>query len=464
MKLSQLIAPLNATLHGEDLSFKTCSTDSRAIDAGSLFVALKGLNFDGHDYVQEAVTKGAIAVVIEKESGIKPENLDVSVLVVDDGLIAYGQIASLYLSTLSIKKAALTGSCGKTSVKEILSSILAESGEVYATRGNFNNEVGVPKTLLEVSEADEFAVIEMGANHAGEIAYLSSLAQADVVALLNADRAHIEGFGSLEGVARAKGEIFSGAAQGGFAVLSLDEPFFEYWRSLVDEKGLKLLTCSMSDSNAVVFLKEKTLSAAGFDLKVSVAGEDVSFELALLGDHNIKNALVALTMALALNIPVSSMVEGLKKAKPAKGRLNVLSFTLAGQNHIVLDDSYNANPLSVKAAIDVLSAYDRKRVMILGDMAELGDDEITMHQEVGAYAKERAIDVFVACGELAQHSASAFYQDHSKVSSYSNKSALLSGIQSLVPEHESAVFLVKGSRSAGMEEVVQALVDLGEAA
>ena len=392
---------------------------------------------------------------------------------VENTLIAYGKVAALYAEGLKAIKVAITGSCGKTSVKEMLAAVLSAKGKVLATESNFNNEVGVPLTLLSIDTSHDFAVIEMGASKPGDIAYLSNLANADVVTVLNADRAHIEGFGSIEAVAKTKGEIFSGAKRGGCAVLSLDERFFSDWSETATTYGLKVVTCSMHDKSADIFLLESQVNRKGFVLIVSVQGTVCEIDLPLLGEHNIKNALIAIGIVHTLGLKTSEISSGFKQVKAAKGRLNVIPFenkwfrndvqndSLAKQS-LLIDDSYNANPLSVKAAIEVLSAYaSQTRILILGDMAELGTDEKAMHQEMGEYAKEKQVNVVLSCGPLSKESFKSFSGDGK---AYENQQELIKDLPAWLCKFEECVLLVKGSRSSAMNNVVTALLDLGEAA
>jgi UDP-N-acetylmuramoyl-tripeptide--D-alanyl-D-alanine ligase len=471
MKLSFLAQVVNGSCLGDDIEHSSScySTDTRSLKKGDIFVALRGKSFDGHNFISEAFQVGAEAAIVDKKFADKNsvEVLGKSILVVEDTLIAYGKVAALHVESVKARRVAITGSCGKTSVKEILLALLSEKGKVLATEANFNNEVGVPLTLLSIDETHDFAVIEMGASRPGDIAYLSGLASADVVTVLNADRAHIEGFGSIEGVAKTKGEIFSGAKRGGRAVLSMDEKFFPEWSELAKTYGLTVVTCSMQNDTADIYLQESQFNRKGFVLIVNVQGTVCEIELPLLGEHNIKNALIAIGIAQTLGLKTSEISSGFKNVKAAKGRLNVIPFknkffdSVQVKQSFLIDDSYNANPLSVKAAIDVLSAYTQTRILILGDMAELGADEKAMHQEMGDYAKEKQIDVLLTCGALSNL---AFDNFSGKGKAYTKQEDLIKDLPNWLQEFESAVFLVKGSRSSEMNKVVSAMHDLGEVA
>jgi UDP-N-acetylmuramoyl-tripeptide--D-alanyl-D-alanine ligase len=457
MKLSEIAEIADGKLLGSDVEVKSFSTDSRSIKVGQAFVALRGENFDAHDFIREVLDKGAIAAIVDEK--LNCENFsDANLIVVKDTLQAYGRIASFSAQGYAAKRVAITGSCGKTSVKEMLNSILSEAGSVLATKGNLNNEIGVPKTLLEIDDSHDFAVIEMGANHKGEIAYLSKLVNADIVSVLNADRAHLEGFGSVEGVAHAKGEIFSGAKSGALAILSLDEKYFDLWKSLCEQHGLSLFTCSLANPDADVCLLEKRMFENGNEITLKLFEDTFIFKVPMLGEHNVKNALIAITIAKKLGLTNEQIASGLEKVEAAKGRLRTLSLN---EGNTLVDDSYNANPLSVKAAIDVLSEFSKRKVLILGDMAELGEQAEKMHGEIGEYAKERKLDVLLACGVLSKAAVENF---SGTGAFYETQEKLIEALPEWYEDSRDSVYLVKGSRSAAMEKVVESLQALGEAA
>lgn len=464
MKLSLLAQVLTANYQGEDVDFSTYSTDTRSLKPGDMFVALTGETFDGHDFVDQAFQQGAVAALVQT-SYKKQAKENQTLLFVDDTLKAYGLAAAYHATQCKSKKAAITGSCGKTSVKEMLFAILSEKGKVLATQGNFNNEVGVPRTLLSINQEHDFSVIEMGASKQGDIAYLSALVGADVVSVLNADRAHLQGFGSVDGVAKAKGEIFEGAKQGATAVLSLDEKYFSEWKVRAEQHGLRVISTSINNKTADIFLEESQFNGKGFILIVNVKGTVCEMLLPLLGEHNIKNALIAVGISYALGLRASEIAAGLQNVKAAKGRLNL--FYLKNINDgttkqaVVIDDSYNANPLSVKAAVDVLSQYSCPRILLLGDMAELGSEQEALHREVGTYIKEKNINVLITCGPLSQLSFTSFSGEGK---AYIDQQLLLADIPLLLKKYPQGAFLVKGSRSAGMEKVTEALKKFGEAA
>lgn len=455
--MSTLAGIVNGKLIGEDQNFSRLCTDTRNLEKGDLFVALKGKNFDGHHFVIDAIDLGAVGALVnhgfQNNTDFKSSVHHLkSLVMVDDTLKAYGLLASHHANSIPLKKAAITGSCGKTSVKELVQAILQTQGQVLATKGNLNNEIGVPKTLLEINDEHDFAVIELGANHVGEIKYLSALVKADVVAITNADRAHLEGFGSVDGVAQAKGEIFSGAAPDATAVLSLDDKYFDFWKGMVAQANLKLLCTSLDNPLADIYLVSERAKEFGFDLKISITGEIVKCSLPLAGRHNIKNALTAIGITYALGASKDSIVKGLANVKPAKGRLNKIKIN---DKLLLIDDTYNANPLSVRAAIDVLASFTANKTLIMGDMAELGKQQKDFHEEIGVYAKTKGINCLLSCGKF---SVLVFNSFNGKGNSFEDKDSLIANLKKHIDFNRDNVLLVKGSRSSAMEKVVDAIV------
>ena len=444
-------------MQGKDQIFSCFCSDTRKLQKGDLFVALKGKNFDGHHFVIDAFKQGAAGALVNSDYKVNDqyktsEQYLKSLIFVENTLKAYGQAASYHANSYRLKKAALTGSCGKTSVKEMAQAILQQQGRVLATRGNLNNEIGVPKTLLEINESHDYAVIEMGANHKGEIEYLSALVKADVVAITNADRAHLEGFGSVDDVAQAKGEIFSGASVGATAVLNLDDRYFKFWKEKVERAQLKLLTTSIENPSADIYLLNEKREDFGYSLRVSIFGDTLDCSLPLPGKHNIKNALTAIAITNALGSSKESIVQGLANVKAAKSRLNKIQ---VNEKLLLIDDSYNANPLSVRAAIDVLASYDARTTLIMGDMAELGDQEQKYHQEVGAYAASKNIDCLLTCGKFASDMFEAFKGEGR---AFVDRESLIANLETHINFSDRNVILVKGSRSSAMEKVLDAIV------
>jgi len=442
MLLSEVAALFDCEMPDSDVTIGSVSTDTRSICSGDLFIALKGENFDGNEYVKAAVEKGAIAAIVDRDI-----DADAVVIKVDDTRLALGQLAAYWRQQLNLKVIGLTGSNGKTTVKEMVTCILSEVGKVTSTVGNFNNDIGLPLTLLQMKPDHEFAVIEMGANHIGEIAYLTSLTKPDIAVLNNAAPAHLEGFGSMQGVAEAKGEIFSGLGEGGVAIINQDDEYADYWLSLCDRyKKIKFGLSADADVFADVVAENYD---GRFTLK-SHKGE-IEINLKVLGFHNLKNALAASAASLALNIDLDVIKAGLEKFPGVKGRLQVYK---AANDAMIIDDTYNANPSSMKAAIDVLSAQKKRSVLVLGDMGELGGDAKSLHGNVGQYAKEKNINTVMTFGSLAKYAAESFGENGF---SYSDKDKLIKDV-CLQLGNDVAV-LVKGSRSMHMEDVITALID-----
>ena len=417
-------------------------TDTRSIQPGDLFVALSGEHFDGNAFVAEAVKKGAVAAVVSR----KPD-IDIPHIVVEDTRWALGIIARVNRRHFTGKLLALTGSAGKTSCKEMLAAILSECGNTHSTQGNFNNEVGVPLTLLRLSEDQDYAVIEMGAAKGGDIAYLCEFAEPDIALVTNAMAAHIEGFGSLETVAKTKGEIFQSLPADGVAIINLDSPFFPLWQA--QAAGRSTMTFSLENSAADVYARQIQLSAEkGVAFTFCCPQGEAKVQLQLLGQHNIANALAAGAAALAAGANLDQLVAGLENVGAVNGRLTQLQ---AQAGFTVIDDSYNANPEAVKAAIDVLAGFEGRHCLVLGNMAELGEESESLHREVGAYAKEKGIKQVLAIGEFADAVIEGFGIDGE---SFHEMEQLLSHCRDL---SDVDVVLVKGSRSAKMERVVTAL-------
>jgi UDP-N-acetylmuramoyl-tripeptide--D-alanyl-D-alanine ligase len=441
MSLQQVADCVAADPVGDAMIGRVC-TDTRAIRGGDLFVALSGEHFDGNDFVEQAKQKGAVAAVVSRQP-----NCELPHVQVRDTQKALGLIALHNRRQFTGKLVALTGSAGKTSCKEMLAAMLSLCGETLATEGNLNNEIGVPLTLLKIATEHRFAVVEMGAAKAGDIAYLCDFVEADIAVLTNAMAAHIEGFGSLDQVARTKGEIFEGLVDGGLAVINADSPYAEQWHR--QAKNKQVLTFSLENPGADFFAKQIQLSAeCGSVFVLSTPQGEVTVELALLGRHNIANAIAASAAATAAGASLQQVAAGLKKVRPVAGRLHTRK---AEAGFAVIDDSYNANPGAVKAAIDVLVEFSGQRYLVLGDMAELGDDSARLHREVGAYAKQQGVDTLLALGEFSESLVEGFGKN---AKAFTSKQTLIDYCQSLDAVD---VMLVKGSRSAGMEQLVEAL-------
>jgi UDP-N-acetylmuramoyl-tripeptide--D-alanyl-D-alanine ligase len=443
MTLSQVAQAMSLTAQGDAEFLQVCS-DTRSIQSGDLFVALSGEHFDGNQFVAEAVNKGAVAAVVNQ-----PPETEVPYLQVEDTRLALGLVARYNRRQFNKPLVALTGSAGKTTTKEMLAAILSEAGSTLSTDANLNNEIGVPQTLLRISQEHQFAVIEMGAARSGDIAYLCQFAEPTIGMVTNAMSAHMEGFGSLENVAKTKGEIFEGVAADGVAIINLDSSFAQQWKEQSGNR--KTITFGLENEQADVrACSMQVVAGQGTRFTLCCSLGEVDVQLSLLGRHNVGNALAATAAAIAAGASLEQIQRGLNKVKAVAGRLHCLQ---ADAGFTLIDDSYNANPGAVKAAIDVLADCKGQRCLVLGAMAELGDQAADLHREVGAYAKEKAIDQLMAVGEFADQVIAGF---GSAGASFTTVEQLLSQKNRL---ENTDVMLVKGSRSAKMERVVQAFCD-----
>lgn len=434
--------------------------DSRQIKANSVFVALKGEQFDGHDFIAQAQRQGAIACITEHAI-----DLDLPMIIVQDSRQALAQIAHWLRQKSNAQFVALTGSSGKTSVKEMTASILKLKGKTLYTQGNFNNEIGVPLTLFRLTPEDEFAVIELGANHQGEIAWTTQIVEPKVALINNIASAHLEGFGSLEGVAKAKGEIFLGLPDNGIGLINLNSFSPDWQVQYFNQSHKQLLTFSIDDTKADYFAQSiqchqnrATQNAdqicTHFQL-VTPKGE-IAIQLPLLGLHNVSNAIASAALAQLVGASLTEIQQGLAQLKPVSGRLFPIPLT----NQItVIDDTYNANVGSMKAAIDVLAQLEGLSIFVVGDMGELGDQAEILHQEVGQYAKQKQIDCVLSVGKLSQRISQECMKGQHFVAQEALVAALLDmlKIQQQAQLEQKITVLVKGSRSSKMEEVVKAL-------
>lgn len=436
LPLNEIASALGCPLETQDVTIESIVTDSRQVHYGALFAALSGSNHDGHDFAESAVQLGASALLVTR-----PLDFEVPQLVVDDVLPALGKIASLLRQKLDPMVVGITGSNGKTTVKEMIASILSLEADVLATRGNYNNELGVPLSLFGLEAKHRYAVLEMGASKAGDIAYLANIAKPDIGLITNIGPAHLHGFGSEEGVARAKGELYSALTAEGVAVINADEPWSDLWRSM-NNAGRTLTFGNQADSDVRIVSKESqpviVTSAGSFDLQLSLPGR-----------HNLQNAAAATAIALALGIDTQKIRQGLAAVKPVPGRLNLIK-TEAGWT--VIDDTYNANPASLYSALQVLAGMQGKPWLVLGDMKELGEGSRKMHREVGEAAKVMGVRQLFTTGEFAQYTSEAFGEG---AEHFANREELAEALRAQL--RAGVICLVKGSRSMGMEAIVKAI-------
>jgi len=442
MMLSQVADATNGDLIGADVLISEVSKDTRSISNGALYVALKGDNFDGHAFVSAASDAGAVAVLVSEE-----QVSDLPQVKVDDTRLALGRLAASWREKFQGSVIGITGSNGKTTVKEMCRSILANrfgDQKVLSTQGNLNNDIGLPMTLLNLRECHEFAVIEMGANHMGEIDYLTKITTPDIAVITNAGAAHLEGFGSVENVAHAKSEIYNGLTSQGFAVINADDDYFDYWKSKNENR--QVVTFSALTTNADIVARD--ISGSTFLLKT--AQGDVSITLQVPGHHNVMNALAATAATLAVGVAVEDIAVALEAYTGVKGRLQLLQSEKGSK---LIDDTYNANPYSLKAAMDVLVSAGGEPWLVLGDMGELGEEADDLHGEAGVSAKKMGIKRLFATGEYSRKAVDGF---GAGAEFFADKNALASRVYEEMDKK--VVVLVKGSRSMKMEEVVAVLM------
>ena len=441
--LSQLSGILHGELHGADATIEAVTTDTRKLTSGCLFVALKGERFDAHDFADKAKEGGAGALLVSRKLDI-----DLPQLVVKDTRLAFGELAAWVRLQVPARVVALTGSSGKTSVKEMTAAILSECGNTLYTAGNLNNDIGVPMTLLRLTNEHQYAVIELGANHQGEIAWTVSLTRPEAALVNNLAAAHLEGFGSLAGVAKAKGEIYTGLPANGIAIMNADNNDWLNWQNIIGNRKVWRFSPNAANSNFTATNIHVTSHGTEFTLQTPTGGIDVT--LPLPGRHNIANALAATALAMAVGAPHDAVKKGLANLKAVPGRLFPVQL---GENQLLLDDSYNANVGSMTAAAHVLAEMPGYRVMVVGDMAELGDESEACHIQVGETAKAVGIDRVLSVGKLSKAISDASgVGEH-----FDDKAAMIARLEALIAEKQIITILVKGSRSAAMEEVARAL-------
>jgi UDP-N-acetylmuramoyl-tripeptide--D-alanyl-D-alanine ligase len=443
--LARAADSMHGELIGDDREFSGISTDTRSLGEGQLFFALQGPNFDGGDFVGAARERGAAGAVVAALT-----DDDIAQIRVDDARLALGRFGAAWRDDHDVTVIGVTGSNGKTTLKEMIASCLGRVAPTLATEGNLNNDIGVPLMLARIEPTHRFAVLEMGANHAGEIAYLASLARPDVAVITNAGPAHLEGFGSLHGVSRAKGEILQDASRPRVAVLNADDTFFDYWRSLVSD--VRSISFGLGE-NGEVRADDVEITPDGSQFTLHVGTDHIAVALPLSGIHNVRNACAAAAVAHALDVPTNDIRQGLQDVGRVGGRLEPLP---GAGGATLFDDSYNANPVSVVAAAEFLAALPGESWLVLGDMKELGDDAAELHREVGEAARTSGVDRLFAYGDLARSAADGFGKN---ALSYTSLDALLDDLTAdLCPRVN---VLVKGSRSMRMERVVEALREPG---
>ncbi len=468
MKLSEIAQLFSSQWQGEEMVISGISTDSRFTRQGDLFIALTGQNFDGHDFIEPAFSQGAVAAIVSKKQQLP---LGQPVFQVEDTLRALGDLAAHWHQRCQSvngdfshksQTIAITGSVGKTTVKEMIHALLKQDVKVCATQGNYNNAIGLPLTLLQESEQDEVTIVEMGANAAGEIKRLCELAKPDIGIITEVAEAHLEGFKDMGGIARAKAELFSGLKANGTAIVNAE---------------INCLPILLSEVSASQIVSVALKAGAGIDvwaeniqLKQFTASFDycsrrgrIPVSLALGGQHNILNALLAITGIISLGFDADQRVKYLRYMADIPGRLNA---SISRNGGLIIDDSYNANPASVRAAIHYLQSFSQRKVLVLGDMGELGPEAKALHGRCGEYARSHGIDALYSLGDLASESAQIFYgprenaaaENHYQEYAFNNKEKL---VRCLTKELEQkSIILIKGSRATKMEQVVVQLREI----
>jgi UDP-N-acetylmuramoyl-tripeptide--D-alanyl-D-alanine ligase len=441
--LSQVALAVDGRLTGPDVALSGVTTDTRAIAAGQLFIALRGERFDAHDFLETAALSAA-ALMVADESKLPT---GVSAVVVADTRLALGRLAAAWRASFTLPVIAVTGSNGKTTTKEMIAAILkAQFGDdVLATRGNLNNDIGLPQTLLGMNATHRAAVIEMGMNHPGEIAYLAEIGAPTVALLTNAQRAHLEGMGDMDEVAREKGSIFGGLQSAGVALINVDDSYGALWREMAAPHQVRSFGIDRAaDVHGKV--RQHGLETA---LELSAAEGEAAIRLLVPGRHNARNAVAAAAACLAAGVPLSAVVAGLEDFAGVKGRLQRRAGNKGAE---LLDDTYNANPDSVRAGIDVLAATIGRKLLVLGDMGEIGEASGQYHDEIGGYAKSQGIDRLFALGDAVQQAVRNFGEG---ARHFCNIEKLIAAVdKELGPE---TTVLIKGSRFMKMERVADAL-------
>jgi len=444
VELQALADNTGGDLIGQSVSLEGLAIDSRAVKHGDLFAAIRGSRVDGHEFAANAISAGAVALLTERHLvGLAPQ------LVVSDVTDASGVYALLKRRLFTGSVIAVTGSAGKTTTKNLISAAMSVAGKVHATRGNQNNELGVPLTLTGLTLEHQYAVIEMGAGRPGDIAHLCGMAEPDVAICLNASAAHLAHFDSVDAIARTKGEIFQGLGSDGLAVINADQPWLGQWIEQAGSARHVTFGLSAKANYRAINIEHLGLAGSQFELQVDDLRRPV--KLALPGKQHVLNAVAALAVAIELGVPPEGAIEALTAARPGAGRGELRVGRWGGR---VIDDTYNANPAAVKAAIDVLAEESGHRVLVLGDMLELGVTSELLHEEVGAYAKSAGIDQLIAVGQHAKAAASGFGKE---AMHFPDQASLKANFPSLPAEH---VIWVKASRGAALEQTVGWLAPL----
>lgn len=445
MLLSEIALWTRGSVNGTDVHVHGVSIDSRTLQAGELFVALPGERGDGHDFVAAAAERGASGALVSRLVDV-----DLAQVLVADSLLALGDLASAARAALNARVIGITGSNGKTTVKNMIAAILARCGKTHASSGNFNNEIGLPLSLLATPADSDYVVLEMGAGKPGDIAYLGAIARPDIGLVTNVAPAHLERMGSLEGVAETKGALYEALPANGMAVINADDVFAEYFSRRADPRTLLRFGLQ---HDASISARDLNMEPTGTRFSLLVDGAEAEVHLHLPWRHNVLNALAAAAVGVACAVPLADIAAGLSAVEPIPGRLHT---RVMPAGWTLIDDSYNANPGSLTAALATLAIAEGARWLVLGDMAELGPEAAIRHAEMGAMAREQGVTRLWAVGPLSAHAAAAFGAD---AAHFDSREALVEALRMQL--RAGVTCLVKGSRSAAMDKVVAALIQPG---
>ncbi len=448
MSLTDFAQATAGSVHGDDVKFTSISIDSRKPQPGALFLAIKGPNYDAHDFIDQAISQGAVGLVVERDM-----NSELPVVIVNDTRRALGDFANAWRTGFSCTVIGVTGSSGKTTVKNLCSRIMSCIGETLATEGNFNNDIGLPLTVLKLRQSHRFAVLEMGADRKGEIARLTEIANPDVALIANVGPAHLAGFGSVQGVAEAKGELFAGLHESGVAVINADEPFADYWETIAAPH--RIISFGFTDK-ADFSVDRDAIRNGGAASRFDLATPDgkVAIELPMPGMHNVSNALAAAAAAWAAGAKLQHIRAGLREARGASGRLQIIE-TAIGMK--IINDTYNANPLSLSAALRWLVSLGGTAWLVLGDMKELGEESEAMHRKAGLEAKRLGVQRLYTFGDVSKEVGAGFGLNTAHFTDIESLNERL--CKEISP---GITVLVKGSRGMRMERVVDALTNAAE--
>lgn len=427
------------------------SIDTRTLVPGNVFIAIPGQRFDGHDFIESAIEKGASMIVVSQNAKLGPLQDRCPIVRVPDTVVALGELANFHRLQFDLPVIGVTGSNGKTTVKTMLRSIFSQTANPLVTAGNLNNQIGVPLTLLGLKAEQDVAIIEMGANQAGDIRYLCNLAKPTIALVNNVMQAHLAGFGSLQGVAQAKGEIYEGLPESGTAILNVDTPFVDYFKTLIGQRKIVSFGLNQFKTPDITAKNIELMPEMSRFILVTPLGEQV-IQSPGVGHHNVLNALAASSVAFAAGLSLETIAKGLAEFSTVEGRLQKIRTPLGA---MLINDTYNANPGSFEAAIHVLSKMQGSTILVMGDMGELGESALALHEHVGYFARERGIDRLWAVGSFSKGAVKAFGKGGRF---YQDKNDLVKDLKKILDKETTC--LIKGSRSAKMETVIHAL--LGE--